>query len=140
MGDVEGHHDRGQAGAEDDLRRPRVDADVEPGGGVMLPRLKQSLPIRTISATRATMAGARWKALAMVVRGRGGPRVTVILWVARKARDLLLRGLVVWIGGTDEGAGIGEGHLPRLTGRFCRVDSQRSREQGGLGWPLCRIS
>jgi two-component system phosphate regulon sensor histidine kinase PhoR len=63
--------------------------------------------------------------------------VTVILWVARKARDLLLRGPVVRIGGTDEGEGIGEGHLSRLTGRFCRVDSHRSREQGGRGrgWP-----
>ncbi len=59
--------------------------------------------------------------------------MTVILWVARKARELLLRGLAVGIGGTDEGAGIGEGHLPRLTGRFCRVDSHRSREQGGAG-------
>ena len=97
----------------------------------MLPPLKQSPPIGTITATRATMSGARWKAVAMVVRGRGVQRVTVILWVAREARDLLLRGLAVRIGGTDEGAGIGEGHLPRLTGRFCRVDSHRSREQGG---------
>ena len=100
----------------------------------MLPPLKQPPPIRTIPATRATMSGARWKAVAMLVRGRG-PRVTVILWVARKARDLLLRGLAVRIGGTDEGAGIGEGHLPRRTGRFCRVDSHRLREQGGRGWP-----
>ena len=91
VGDVGGHHDRGQAGAEGDLRRPRVGADVEPGGGVMLPPLKQPPPIRTIPATRATMSGARWKAVAMLVRGRG-PRVTVILWVAREARDLLLRG------------------------------------------------
>ena len=95
MGDVEGHHDRGQAGAEGDLRRLGVDADVEPGGGVMLPRLKQSPPIRTIPAMRATMSGARWKAVAMAVRGRRGQRVTVIIRVARKARDLLLRGPVV---------------------------------------------
>ena len=74
VGDVEGHHDRGQAGAEGDLRRPRVGAAVEPGGGVMLPPLKQPPPVRTIPATRATMAGARWKAVAMVVRGRGRGR------------------------------------------------------------------
>jgi hypothetical protein len=90
--DVGGHHGEGQAGAEGDLRCFGVGADVEPGGGVMLPALKQPPPIRTIPATRATMSGARWKAVAMVVRGQ---RVTVILWVARKARDLLLRGLAV---------------------------------------------
>jgi len=40
VGDVEGHHDRGQAGAEGDLRRPRVGADVEPGGGGDDPNLE----------------------------------------------------------------------------------------------------
>jgi hypothetical protein len=68
---------------------------LNPAAGVMLPPLKQSPPVRTIPAARATMAGARWKALAMVVRGGGVQRVTVILWVARKARDLLLLGPVV---------------------------------------------
>jgi two-component system phosphate regulon sensor histidine kinase PhoR len=78
------------------------------------------------------MSGVFTKAVAMVVRG---PRVTVILWVAREARDLLLRRPVVRIGGTDEGAGIDGSHLPRLTGRFCRIDSHRSREQGRRDWP-----
>jgi hypothetical protein len=44
---------------------------LNPASGVMLPPLKQSPPVRTIPATRATMSGARWKAVAMVVRGRG---------------------------------------------------------------------
>jgi two-component system phosphate regulon sensor histidine kinase PhoR len=69
--------------------------------------------------------------VAMVVRGQ---RVTVILRVTREARDLLRRGSAVRIDGADEGEGIDEGHLPRLTGWFCRVGSRRSRVQGGRGW------
>jgi len=47
----------------------------------------------------------------------------------------IVRGPAVRIDGTDEGEGIDGIHLPRLTGRFCRVDSHRSCEQGGRGWP-----
>ena len=47
----------------------------------------------------------------------------------------IVRGPVVRTGGTDEGAWIDGIHLPRLTGRFCRVVSHRSREQGGRHWP-----
>jgi two-component system phosphate regulon sensor histidine kinase PhoR len=45
-------------------------------------------------------------------------------------------GPAVRIDGADEGEGIDGIHLPRLTGRFCRVVSHRSREQGGRGWDL----
>ncbi|MGB4828133.1 MAG: hypothetical protein WBP18_12835 [Paracoccaceae bacterium] len=34
----------------------------------------------------------------------------------------------------DCGAGIAAVHLPRLTGRFDRADSPRSREKGSPGW------
>ena len=43
----------------------------------------------------------------------------------------IVRGSAVRIDGTDKGEGIGGIYLPRLTGRFCRVVSHRSREQGG---------
>jgi len=66
----------------------------------------------------------------MLVRGQ---RVAVILRVTRAARDLSLRGPAVRIDGTDEGEGIGDIHLPRLSGRFCRVDSLCSRQQGRRG-------
>ncbi len=47
----------------------------------------------------------------------------------------IVRGPAVRIDGTDEGEGIGGIYLPRLTGRFCRIDIHRSREQGGRDWP-----
>jgi len=67
----------------------------------------------------------------------GGDRVDVS--VARQANDPALRGASVRIEVADNGAGIDQQHIPRLTERFYRVDNHRSREMGGTGLGLAIV-
>jgi two-component system, OmpR family, phosphate regulon sensor histidine kinase PhoR len=63
--------------------------------------------------------------------GREGTPVTITL---RASGDAMAQLTV-----SDEGEGIAPDHLPRLTERFYRVDSGRSRAVGGTGLGLAIV-
>ncbi|GAA6165296.1 ATP-binding protein [Pelagimonas sp. KU-00592-HH] len=69
----------------------------------------------------------------------GGQGTSVTISISESPRDHVLRGPALLISIADTGPGIDPIHIPRLTERFYRIDSHRSREMGGTGLGLAIV-
>ena len=101
-------------------RKCRIESDVDQGLLLVTGDFAQLLQLADNLIGNAIRYGCNDKSCAIEVKVQAeGTRVAFVV--------------------TDHGDGIAPEHLPRLTERFYRVDSARSRESGGTGLGLAIV-
>lgn len=109
-----------------------VCGEISAGGGVRAQDIRAEIgDIPAVRGDRSQLSQVLHNIIGNALKyGREGTPVTISL-----AADGALARLVV----SDQGDGIPAQHLPRLTERFYRVDSGRSRAVGGTGLGLAIV-
>jgi two-component system phosphate regulon sensor histidine kinase PhoR len=106
--------------------RAEVSASADDRAGDLTTEVADVAPVR---GDRAQLSQVLHNLVGNAMKyGRAGTPVTVTL---KASNDGMVR-----IAVSDEGEGIPSEHIPRLTERFYRVDSGRSRAMGGTGLGL----
>ncbi|WP_258546671.1 MULTISPECIES: cell wall metabolism sensor histidine kinase WalK [Rhodobacterales] len=136
---------------EDERVRPREHIDVTALLGSVIKGLEPQAAAANVSVALTTLgagdmvpgdAGQLVQVFTNLVEnaikyGASGKKVDVTIHA--QAVDLRLRGPAIQISVADYGEGIPNHHIARLTERFYRVDSHRSRAVGGTGLGLAIV-
>lgn len=132
----------------DERVRPRERVDV---GDILRSTIDSLQPLADGAGARVELVGAE---AALPVPGDSDQLTQVFTNLVENAvkygpagqevrvavrREDTIRGSAIRVDVTDRGEGIDEIHLPRLTERFYRVDTHRSREKGGTGLGLAIV-
>jgi len=112
-----------------DEKEMTIELDVEPG-------------ISAVRGDEGEVEQAAYNLMTNAIKyGRRGGVVSVSAGSHDRPPEHLriARGSLVWVRVHNEGEGIAAHHIPRLTERFYRIDTARSRQMGGTGLGLAIV-
>ncbi len=124
------------------LRRLQSSLRFDAGERSMTIELDIPEALRPVQGDEGEVEQALYNLMSNAIKyGARGTAVTLTAGEAEHPPDHLLvaHGRLIWVAVADRGDGIAPHHLPRLTERFYRIDTARSRELGGTGLGLAIV-